>query len=619
MTGPGLPAPASPQRRRTLGWVAKRNNCLSRTTGKTEFGLQTHTSKFKINRVIDLRNKWKIIEVKDIEKVKNLATEANLPIPIAKVLVARGIDTKRKLEKFFNPSLDDLYDPFLMEDMEKAVDRISKAILNKEKILVYGDYDVDGTTGASMLYLFLKELGADVEVYIPDRFKEGYGISLKGIEKAREKGVSTMIAVDCGITAINEVEYAKKFGIDVIICDHHEPGEKIPNAYAVLDPLKVTCNYPFKYLSGCGVAFKLVQAIHEKLNVEIDPFQYLDYVAIASAADVVPLVDENRILVKYGLELLNSSNPRVSFLALLERAGLRNKKINTWHIGFVIGPRINAVGRLGDATRAVEFLISSDYKDASKWADELHRENEKRQSLDRKAFDEAVEFIESYQLHKKDKVLVLFNEEWHQGVIGIVASKIVEKYHRPTILLTLSDGVLKGSARSIPGFDIYRALRHCENTLLQFGGHKHAAGMVLQREKLDEFKIAINKFADDELTDDMLVREVTIDAVVDLREVANSMVDYFMLLKKFEPFGPGNYEPVFLSPEAKIFDVKNFGNNHLKFKIKVDGITIDAIGYGLGELYQSVSVADKVSVVFSFEEGNWNGQPVVQFKIKDLK
>jgi single-stranded-DNA-specific exonuclease len=438
MTGPGLPAPASPQRRRTLGWVAKRNNCLSRTTGKTEFGLQTHTSKFKINRVIDLRNKWKIIEVKDIEKVKNLATEANLPIPIAKVLVARGIDTKRKLEKFFNPSLDDLYDPFLMEDMEKAVDRISKAILNKEKILVYGDYDVDGTTGASMLYLFLKELGADVEVYIPDRFKEGYGISLKGIEKAREKGVSTMIAVDCGITAINEVEYAKKLGIDVIICDHHEPGEKIPNAYAVLDPLKVTCNYPFKYLSGCGVAFKLVQAIHEKLNVEIDPFQYLDYVAIASAADVVPLVDENRILVKYGLELLNSSNPRVSFLALLERAGLRNKKINTWHIGFVIGPRINAVGRLGDATRAVEFLISSDYKDASKWADELHRENEKRQSLDRKAFDEAVEFIESYQLHKKDKVLVLFNEEWHQGVIGIVASKIVEKYHRPTILLTLS-------------------------------------------------------------------------------------------------------------------------------------------------------------------------------------
>jgi single-stranded-DNA-specific exonuclease len=619
ITGPGLPAPASPQRRRTLGWVAKRNNCLSRTKGKTEFGLQTHTSKFKINRVIDLRNKWKIIEVKDIEKVKNLATEANLPIPIAKVLIARGIDTKRKLEKFFNPSLDDLYDPFLMEDMEKAVDRISKAILNKEKILVYGDYDVDGTTGASMLYLFLKELGADVEVYIPDRFKEGYGISLKGIEKAREKGVSTMIAVDCGITAINEVEYAKKFGIDVIICDHHEPGEKIPNAYAVLDPLKVTCNYPFKYLSGCGVAFKLVQAIHEKLNVEIDPFQYLDYVAIASAADVVPLVDENRILVKYGLELLNSSNPRVSFLALLERAGLRNKKINTWHIGFVIGPRINAVGRLGDATRAVEFLISSDYKDASKWADELHRENEKRQSLDRKAFDEAVEFIESYQLHKKDKVLVLFNEEWHQGVIGIVASKIVEKYHRPTILLTLSDGVLKGSARSIPGFDIYRALRHCENTLLQFGGHKHAAGMVLQREKLDEFKIAINKFADHELTDDMLVREVTIDAVVDLREVANSIVDYFMLLKKFEPFGPENYEPVFLSPEAKIFDVKNFGNNHLKFKIKVDSITIDAIGYGLGELYQSVSVADKVSVVFSFEEGNWNGQPVVQFKIKDLK
>lgn len=548
-----------------------------------------------------------------------LSSEVNIPKAIAKVLVARGIDTREKMEKFFNPSLNDLYDPFLMEDMDKAVDRIQRALLNKEKILIYGDYDVDGTTGASMLYLFLKELGANVEVYIPDRFKEGYGISKVGIQRAYEKGASIMIAVDCGITAINEVKFAKNFGIDVIICDHHEPGDVIPDAYAVLDPLKETCQYPFKYLSGCGVAFKLIQALQKKLNVDIDPYQYLDFVAVAASADVVPLVDENRILVKYGLDLLNSSNPRVSFLALLEKAGLKGKKINTWHIGFIIGPRINAVGRLGDATRAVEFLISNDYSSASIWAEELDRENERRQALDRTAFEEAVNMIESNGIFEKDKVFVLYNEKWHQGVIGIVASKIVEKYYRPTILLTYADGVLKGSARSIPNFDIYHALKKCEEMLIQFGGHKHAAGMILHPEKLDDFKIAINKFADEIVNDEMLVREINIDAMVDINEVSESIYEYWRLLKNFEPYGPGNPEPVFLAPNVSIFDVKTFGNNHLKFKIKSNGVTVDAVGYGLGDLYGEFSGRERASVVFTFDEGNWNGQQVIQFKVKDLK
>lgn len=548
-----------------------------------------------------------------------LSSEVNIPKAIAKVLVARGIDTREKMEKFFNPSLNDLYDPFLMEDMDKAVDRIQRALLNKEKILIYGDYDVDGTTGASMLYLFLKELGANVEVYIPDRFKEGYGISKVGIQRAYEKGASIMIAVDCGITAINEVKFAKNFGIDVIICDHHEPGDVIPDAYAVLDPLKETCQYPFKYLSGCGVAFKLIQALQKKLNVDIDPYQYLDFVAVAASADVVPLVDENRILVKYGLDLLNSSNPRVSFLALLEKAGLKGKKINTWHIGFIIGPRINAVGRLGDATRAVEFLISNDYSSASIWAEELDRENERRQALDRTAFEEAVNMIESNGIFEKDKVFVLYNEKWHQGVIGIVASKIVEKYYRPTILLTYADGVLKGSARSIPNFDIYHALKKCEEMLIQFGGHKHAAGMILHPEKLDDFKIAINKFADEIVNDEMLVREINIDAMVDINEVSESIYEYWRLLKNFEPYGPGNPEPVFLAPNVSISDVKTFGNNHLKFKIKSNGVTVDAVGYGLGDLYGEFSGREKASVVFTFDEGNWNGQQVIQFKVKDLK
>ena len=574
----------------------------------------------KINlKFCALRNKWKISPVQNPEKVLGLSNEAKIPETIAKILISRGIDTKEKMEKFFNPSLNDLHDPFLMEDMEKAVDRIQQALLNKEKILIYGDYDVDGTTGASMLYLFLKKLGANVEVYIPDRFKEGYGISKVGIEKAYQKSASIMIAVDCGITAINEVRYAKSLGIDVIICDHHEPGDLIPDAYAVLDPLKETCQYPFKYLSGCGVAFKLIQALQSKLGVDINPYQYLDFVAVAASADVVPLIDENRILVKHGLDLLNSSNPRVSFLALLEKAGLRGKKINTWHIGFIIGPRINAVGRLGDATRAVEFLISSDYQSASNWADELHRENERRQSLDRTAFEEAVNMIESNGIFEKDKVFVLYNEKWHQGVIGIVASKIVEKYYRPTILLTYADGVLKGSARSIPSFDIYHALKKCEEMLIQFGGHKHAAGMILDPEKLDDFRVAINKFADEVVSDEMLVREINIDAIVDINEVMESIYEYWKLLKNFEPFGPGNPEPVFLAQDVPVSDVKIFGNNHLKFKIKSNGVTIDAVGYGLGELYSEVLGKDRISVVFTFDEGNWNGQQVIQFKIKDLK
>ncbi len=565
-----------------------------------------------------LTNRWKVVEVKNYAKVYELANGAKIPEPIAKVLVSRGIDSVEKMNKFFNPSLEDLYDPFLMEDMDKAVDRIGKAILHKEKFLIYGDYDVDGTTGASMLYLFLKELGANVEVYIPDRFKEGYGISRSGIEKAYQKGANVMIAVDCGITAINEVKLAQSLGIDVIICDHHEPGEQIPEAFAVLNPLKETCNYPFKYLSGCGVAFKLIQALQKKLSLDnIDPFQYLDYVAVAASADIVPLIDENRILVKHGLELLNSSNPRVSFLALLEKAGLRNKKINTWHIGFVIGPRINAVGRLGDATRAVEFLISNDYSSASYWAEQLHLENERRQSLDRKAFEEAIKIIEEEKIYEKDKVLVLYNENWHQGVIGIVASKIVERYHRPTILLTYADGVLKGSARSIPNFDIYNALKKCENTLIQFGGHKHAAGMILDPEKLIDFKNAINEFADTVINDDMLTREICIDAEVDINKI--SIPEYWAIIKNFEPYGPGNYEPVFLATDIPIWDVRIFGNNHLKFKIKVNGFTIDAVGYSLGNLYSEIAGKSKASIVFTFDEGNFNGHSVIQFKVKDLK
>jgi single-stranded-DNA-specific exonuclease len=569
---------------------------------------------------MNLEYRWKIIEIEDQEKVKRLASQINVSEPIARILVSRGIDSFEKARKFFRPSLDDLYDPFLMSDMRRAVDRISEALIRNQKILIYGDYDVDGTTGAAMLYLFFKSLGANVDVYIPDRFKEGYGISKVGIERAHLRDVKLLISVDCGITAVDEVEYAKSLGIDVIICDHHEPGEFLPNAYAVLDPLKENCNYPFKFLSGCGVAFKLIQAISGELGQTDEPFKYLDYVAIAAAADIVPLVDENRVLVKYGLEMLNS-NPRVSFLALFETAGLNVGEVNTTQIGFIIAPRINAVGRLGDATRAVEFLISDDYKQARYWAEELERENRRRREFDERALNQALEMIERERIYERDKVIVLHNPEWHQGVIGIVASRIVDRYYRPTVLLTTADGILKGSARSIPGFDIYQALRRCEDILIQFGGHKHAAGMILEMGKLGEFRRILNEVADEVITEEHFVRELKIDARVEIEKITPK---FWNVIKQFEPFGPGNGEPVFLSENVKIFDSRVVGisserSGHLRFKIRNDKVVYDAIGFGLGDLYERVRDKDTVDIVFTLDESDWNGETFIQLKIKDIK
>ena len=556
-----------------------------------------------------------MIENVNIETVKKLSKEINVSEAIAKALVIRGVDSFDKAKKFFRPSISHLYDPFMMSDMEKAVDRIINALVSGEKIMIYGDYDVDGTTGASMLYLFLNKLGGNVSVYIPDRFKEGYGISKTGINKAYDIRARLVISVDCGITNVSEIEYAKSLGIDFIICDHHEPGDILPSAYAVLNPLKENCSYPFKHLSGCGVAFKLIQAISEKLRYPVDPYEYLDYVAIAAAADVVPLVDENRVLVKYGLEKLNSS-PKAPFLAIFEMAGLKPGNIGTYHIGFIIGPRINAVGRLGDATRAVKLLTSTNYQSALIWANELEEENRRRRKFDEEALKKAVDMIEKHSLYEKNKVIVLHDPTWHQGIIGIVAQRIAERYHRPTILFTTADGVLKGSARSIPGFDIYRALKKCETLLIQFGGHKYAAGMSLEETKLDEFKLQINQVAEEILTPELLTKEILIDSEVAIEKITPR---FWNVIKQFEPFGEGNKEPVFVSFGVNVYDVKVVGNNHLKFKIKNGEVTYDAIGFGLGELAGKIYDKDKLDIVFTLGENSWGGDTFIQLKIKDVK
>ncbi|MBI3189522.1 MAG: single-stranded-DNA-specific exonuclease RecJ, partial [Ignavibacteriales bacterium] len=434
--------------------------------------------------------------------IEQLTKEINVPESLARVLINRGITTYAQAREFFRPKIEDLHDPFLMDGMEAAVQRVLKAVENQERVLIFGDYDVDGTNATSMITLFLRELGLVTNYHIPDRIVEGYGISKLGIDKAHQQSVTLLIAVDCGITAIQQVEYARTLGIEVIICDHHEPIEQLPNAVAVLDPLKPLCKYPFKYLCGAGVAFKLIQAISKRRGNESESYSYLDFVTLATAADIVPLVGENRILTKIGLTQLNE-NPRVGIRALIETSGTQLGKINTGQIVFVLAPRINAVGRMGDATRAVNLLTSTDPAEAIQIARVLEEENRNRRKLDEETFIQAQTLAEQIHNVVQDPVIVLHHNEWHPGVIGIVASRLVEKYYRPTIMLTTVDGVAKGSARSIVGFDIYRALKKVEHKLVQFGGHKYAAGLIVALDKVDEFRVAFTEAVNELLPEEI--------------------------------------------------------------------------------------------------------------------
>lgn len=565
-----------------------------------------------------MKYRWILSTVSDNNAVENLARTINVPETIAKILVTRGIDSFESAREFFRPSLADLHDPFLMDGMDLAVERSIRAVKSGEKIAIYGDYDVDGTNSAAMLYLFFREIGADVEFYIPDRFTEGYGISKFGIDRLAEKGNSLIITIDCGITAVEQVRYAAECGIDVIICDHHEAADEIPPAYAVLDPIKPGCPYPFKFLSGCGVGFKMMQGIAGELGMPDIIYSYLDFVAIAAAADIVPLIGENRTLVTHGLRKLNDA-PRPGIRGLLECAGMNSRLLNTSQIVFGIAPRINAAGRLGDAERAVKMMIEEDEVRAFRLAQELETANRERRSIDEETFIEAEVMARRLLSEHNYRLLVLHNADWHAGVIGIVASRIVERFYLPTVLMTSVDGVAKGSARSIPGFDIYNALKTCEQYIQQFGGHKYAAGLSVVEENIPALREALNTYAMGEINDTMLTPELHIDSEVQLAEITPR---FFTLVNQFAPFGPGNTRPLFMTRNAEIVGYPRVvGKDHLKFRVRhqESGHYIEAIAFGMGSRIGELKSGERFDLVFNIDENEYRGTITKQLRIHDFR
>lgn len=566
-----------------------------------------------------LKKRWKIKEGNNQTEVLALADSLNISPILANLLIAREVTNFYEAKAYFRPELSKLYDPYLMNGMEDAAIRVIEALTNNEKIAVYGDYDVDGTCSSALMYLMLKELGANVDIYIPNRLTEGYGLSVEGIDALKEQGTSLIITVDCGITAVEEIAHANKLGIDSIICDHHKPKEILPDAVAVLDPLKPNCAYPFPYLSGAGVAFKLATAIGDRIGKKDMALQYLDLVALAGAADIVPLVDENRILVREGIDRINR-NPRPGILALIRSAKMEPGNLSAGQIVFTIAPRINAVGRLGDAIRAVDLFITDNAEEAIKAAEVLENENQQRRKIDEVTFSHAVEMVESRFDLSKDFGIILHDDNWHPGVIGIVASRLVEKYYKPSIMLSTIDGVAKGSARSITGFNIYKALEYSEDLLLQFGGHEAAAGLAIEIENIPEFRERFNKYLGEHLTKEEILPEIHIDSKISLSEITPKFV---RVLNQFAPFGPGNMRPVFLAENVQlIYHPRIVGSNHLLTCVKQNGSdkVFDTIGFNLGYYASHIDKdSDLVDIVFTLETVVKDGKSYPQLRLKDLK
>lgn len=567
-----------------------------------------------------LNKRWKFRELEDKESIISLAGSLNISEVLAKLLILRDVRTFTQAKQFFRPSLESLYDPFLMDGMEAATKRVIQAVTQNQRICIYGDYDVDGTCSTALLYMFLKELGANVDFYIPQRLTEGYGLSKESIDVIKSTiDASLLISVDCGITAIEETAYANKLGIDIIICDHHQPKDELPPALAVLDPLKPQCKYPFKYLSGAGVAFKLAQGVSQKIGKRDMPFKYFDLVALAGAADIVPLTDENRILVKEGLDRINNS-PRAGILALIESSSLPVGSLNSGQVVFTLAPRINAVGRLGDAKRAVELLITDSIDEARNLAKVLETENYERRKIDVDTFDNALQLVENSIDLENELAIVLHQEEWHPGVIGIVASRLVEKYYRPTIMLTTIDGIAKGSARSITNFNIYEALQKCEDMLIHFGGHQAAAGLAVELEKVQEFKEKFNKIVKESITESDLFPEIVIDSKIKLSEITPKFIK---ILDQFAPFGPENMRPVFLSEGVQVFNTPRLvGNNHLIASFKQNGYDkiFDSIGFNMREYLDLIlNKKSKVDIVYTIDKTVRDGRTFPQLRLKDIR
>ena len=567
-------------------------------------------------------SKWNYLPLTEKEKQAKeiLSRTLGLDPYICELLVLRGVTNETDAKKFFRPQLSDLYDPFLLNDMDKAVNRLNKAMGSKEKILIYGDYDVDGTTAVALVYKFLQNFYSGLDCYIPDRYDEGYGISIKGIDYAEENGFSLIIALDCGIKAIEKVEYAKSKGIDFIICDHHVPDKELPGAVAVLDPKRDDSTYPYQHLSGCGVGFKFMQAfaISNNLSIKEYLFPLLDLMAVSIASDIVPITDENRILAFHGLKQLNS-NPSNGLKAIIDLCGLKNKDITTSDIVFKIGPRINASGRVQSGKEAVDLLISKDPEGAKEKGENINQYNETRKEIDKQVTGEANKILENLKDFESHKSIVIYNPDWHKGIIAIVASRLTELYYRPAIVLTFSNGLVTGSARSVQGFDVYKAIESCRDLLENFGGHTYAAGLSLKEENIPTFIERFENYVAENILPEQMMPQIDIDATIDFKDITPS---FLKTLKQFNPFGPGNTKPIFCTKRVLDYGTSRLVGReleHLKLEM-VDSRSeniMNGIAFGMHEHNEYIKAHHPFDICYTIEENIHNKN--IQLIIKDIQ
>ena len=562
-----------------------------------------------------MQKRWNILTA-DKDKQASLHQSLKINLILCKILVQRSIETFEDAKDFFRPSLSGLHNPWLMKDMDKAVERIISAINNDEKILVFGDYDVDGTTSVASMYQFLKKIYSNLDFYIPHRYREGYGISKAGIDFAKENEFTLIISLDCGIKSYDLIAYAKALAIDFIVCDHHLPDPELPPAIAILNPKQKDCNYPYKELCGCGVGFKLMTALSEKMNLPKETvFEYLDLVATAIAADIVPMTGENRILAFHGLKKANE-NPNNGIKALAQLSGLV-KQLHINNLVFMIAPRVNAAGRMDDARKAVQMFVSETYDEALYYAEMLHSDNTDRKEADSTITEEALAMIQNNEEWQSCKSTLVFQPHWHKGVVGIVASRLIECYHRPTIVLTQSGDYAAGSARSVPGFNLYEAIHACREHLLGYGGHFAAAGMTLELEQVDAFRNKFEEIVSSTIPPDLLIPEIVIDSEISFRDIKWPFYD---ILCQMEPFGPENLRPVFIA--KKVMDSgysKIVKEQHVRFSLRQDNTTLTGIGFGMAEKFPLLQMKKPVDIVFKIDENEWNGEKNLQLRVIDCR
>ncbi|MCC8198516.1 MAG: single-stranded-DNA-specific exonuclease RecJ [Tannerellaceae bacterium] len=570
-----------------------------------------------------MTNRWnfRTPTTEELHKRDELVAALGITPIVCLLLVQRGITSVEEVKKFFKPNLNDLHDPFLMPDMDKAVKRLNKALGNKEKILVYGDYDVDGTTAVSLVYKYLRPYSSSLDYYIPDRYDEGYGISYKGIDYAAENDVKLIISLDCGIKAIEKIEYAKQKGIDFIICDHHMPDDVLPDAVAVLDAKRTDSIYPYEHLSGCGVGFKFMQAFAQSNGFPFSELEkLLDLTAVSIASDIVPITGENRILAYYGLKQLNT-NPSLGLKGIIDICGLAGKEITISDIVFKIGPRINASGRMMNGKEAVELLLAKDSEIAREKSENINQYNDERRELDKRITDEANAIIDQFSNMEDRKAIIVYDQGWHKGVIGIVASRLTEKYYRPAVVLTKSSELITGSARSVTGFDIYKAIESCRDLLENFGGHTYAAGLSLREENLEAFTKRFLELAGEEIIAEQMTPQIDVDSILELKDITPKLMNE---LKRMNPFGPDNHKPIFAS-----LGVKDYGTSKLVGKelehIKLELIDsssktpMHAIAFGMHPHSEQIKTMTPFDICYTIEENTYNGNTSIQLMIKDIK